>query len=173
LYAFVKPASTQTLGNMDPLGDQVEPSTVSLRRGHPNSEQGSDMEMPTSPLLPPRQELIGIIAEDPNNYNKYLQLINTLESSAVPGAAAQFAVACMSKPSQSPHEQVHVLLDAMNRAVRNYNRQQHSSINSAVQTAVQSVMQTTSSMRQPALPSRDPAPQEFLLRSCSQTEKLL
>jgi hypothetical protein len=149
---------------MDPLGDQVEPSTISLRRGHPNSEQGSDIEMPTSPLLPPRQELIGIIAEDPNNYNKYLQLINTLESSAVPGAATQFAVACMSKPSQSPLEQVHVLLDAMNRSVRNCNRQQHTSINSAVQSAVQSVMQTTSSMRQPALPSRDPAPQEIAAR---------
>jgi hypothetical protein len=121
---------------MDPLADQAEPSTISLRRGHLNSEQGSDIEMPTSPLLPPRQELISIIAEDPNNYNKYLQLINTLESSAVLAAAAQFAVACLSKPSQSPQEQVHVLLDAMNRTVRNYNRQQHSSINTAVQSAV-------------------------------------
>jgi hypothetical protein len=120
--------------------------------------------MPTSPLLPRKHGLIGIIADDPNNYNKYLQLINTLESSVVPGAAAQFALACMSKPSQSPMEQVHVLLDAMNRSIRNCNMQQHTSINSAVQSAVQSVMHTTSSMRQPALPTRDPAPQEIAAR---------
>jgi hypothetical protein len=149
---------------MDPLADQAEPSTISLRRNHPNSEQGSEMEMPTSPILPPRSELLSIIADDTDNYNKYLQLINTLESSAVPGAAAQFALACMSKPSQSPQEQVHVLLDAMNRSVRNCNRQQHTSINSAVQTAVQSAMQSTSSMRQPALPNRDPTPQEVAAR---------
>jgi hypothetical protein len=149
---------------MDPLADQAEPSTISLRRNHPTSEQGSDMEMPTSPILPPRSELLSIIADDTDNYNKYLQLINTLESSAVPGAAAQFALACMSKPSQSPQEQVHVLLDAMNRCIRNCNRQQHASINSVVQTAVQSAMHSTSSMRQPALPNRDPTPQEVAAR---------
>jgi hypothetical protein len=149
---------------MDPLGDQTEPSTVSLRNRHPNSEQGSDIEMPTSPVLPPKNEVMGMIADNSANYNKYLQLINTLESIAVPGAAAQFALACMSKPSQSPMEQVHVLLDAMNRSIRNCNRQQHSSINSAVQTEVQSVMHTTSSMRQPALPTRDPPPQEIAAR---------